>query len=176
MEAAKRELYEESGITDATLYPVCDYYGYNSKSHSNGVVFLAIVKSLGIIPKSEMQEIKIFDKLPNNLTYPEVTPLLMEEAYNMLKKEEGKMKISKYQFDKNTLNYVTYEDYHQAIEDEISIYKYKEKQYIVIELEKLLEEGYHPHIVFKYNGKLEEVETDEKIVAYILRLYYKDEY
>lgn len=87
MDAAKRELYEESGITDATLYPVCDYYGYNSRSHSNGVVFLAIVKSFGTIPKSEMKEIKGFDKLPNNLTYPEVTPLLIEEAYDMLKRE-----------------------------------------------------------------------------------------
>ena len=31
LEAAKRELYEESGVQDADVYPVCDYYGYNSK-------------------------------------------------------------------------------------------------------------------------------------------------
>lgn len=39
LECAKRELYEESGIKDATIYPVCDYVGYNHISSSNGQVF-----------------------------------------------------------------------------------------------------------------------------------------
>lgn len=50
IDAAKRELFEESGITDADIYPVCDYYGFNSKSHSNGMVFLAVVHSLSSYP------------------------------------------------------------------------------------------------------------------------------
>lgn len=84
LECAKRELYEESGIKDAVLYPVCDYYGYNDKRHSNGMVFLAIVNSLGELPESEMKEIKLFDELPSNLTYPNVSPLLYDEAYKLL--------------------------------------------------------------------------------------------
>lgn len=80
LEAAKRELYEESGVQDADVYPVCDYYGYNSKSHANGRVFLAMIHSLGELPESEMKEIKLFEVLPENLTYPDVTPVLIGEA------------------------------------------------------------------------------------------------
>ena len=80
LEAAKRELYEESGVQDAELYPVCDYYGYNSKRHANGMVFLAMVHELGELPESEMKETRLFDELPENLTYPDVTPVLINEA------------------------------------------------------------------------------------------------
>lgn len=80
LDAAKRELFEESGVRDAVLSPVCDYYGYNPESHSNGAVFLARVRHLGTMPESEMQEIGLFDTLPENLTYPNVTPRLFAEA------------------------------------------------------------------------------------------------
>ncbi|MBQ8625783.1 MAG: GNAT family N-acetyltransferase [Agathobacter sp.] len=83
IEAAKRELYEESGIKDATLYPVCDYLGYNHISSSNGQVFLAIVHSLDELPESEMEKIGLFEELPENLTYPKVSPMLCEEAYKV---------------------------------------------------------------------------------------------
>lgn len=89
-DAAKRELYEESGISDADIFPVCDYYGYNSKSHSNGVVFLAIVHSLNKLPSFEMKEIGIFDYIPKNLTYPDVTPKLFDEAKKLLIKVVNK--------------------------------------------------------------------------------------
>lgn len=80
MQAALRELYEESGVKDASVYPVCDYYGYDSDSSSNGVVFLADIRHLGVLPESEMKETKLFAELPEDLTYPSVTPRLMEEA------------------------------------------------------------------------------------------------
>ena len=80
LEAAKRELYEESGIKDATIYPVCDYLGYNHISSSNGQVFLAVVHSLDELPDSEMEKIELFEKLPEDLTYPNVSPMLYEEA------------------------------------------------------------------------------------------------
>ena len=83
LEAAKRELYEESGIKDATLYPVCDYVGYNHISYAKGQVFLAIVHSLAELPESEMKEVRLFKELPSNLTYPNVSPLLYEEAYKL---------------------------------------------------------------------------------------------
>ena len=86
LECAKRELFEESGICDADIYPVCDYVGYNSKSSANGVVFLAIVHSLGDLPQSEMSDIHIFDTLPKNLTYPLTSPVLYGEAEKLLKK------------------------------------------------------------------------------------------
>ena len=87
LDAARRELYEESGVDDAALYPVCDYYGYDAEGHSNGVVFLAVIRHLGTLPESEMKEACLFETLPEALTYPNVSPVLYAEAKKVL---EGK--------------------------------------------------------------------------------------
>ncbi|MDE6388287.1 MAG: NUDIX domain-containing protein [Lachnospiraceae bacterium] len=79
-EAAKRELYEESGVRDANLYYICDYEGYDSKQSSNGAVFLAIIHEVGKLPESEMEKTNLFDKLPHNLTYPCVAPVFVRQA------------------------------------------------------------------------------------------------
>jgi len=84
MQAAERELFEESGVSDASLYPVCDYVGYDEFGSAAGVVFLADIHALGRLPESEMKEIGLFDPLPNELTYPNVTPKLMSEAEKIL--------------------------------------------------------------------------------------------
>jgi hypothetical protein len=84
LECAKRELFEESGVKDADIYPVCDYWGFNSRACSNGMVFLAVVHSLGELPESEMKETKIFDMLPVELTYPQTSPKLYAEAEKVL--------------------------------------------------------------------------------------------
>ena len=81
---AKRELFEESGVRDAEIYPVCDYWGFDRYGCSNGMVFLAVVYALGELPESEMKEIRVFDALPAELTYPETTPKLLTEAAKML--------------------------------------------------------------------------------------------
>ena len=85
LQAAKRELYEESGVTKAEVYPVCDYKGFRGPRSSHGMVFLAVVHELGELPESEMQEVRIFEELPENLTYPQMTPLLVKEAEKLLK-------------------------------------------------------------------------------------------
>ena len=84
IECAKRELFEESGIKDADVYPICDYWGFNRQACSNGMVFLAVVHSLGKLPESEMKEIKAFDTLPTELTYPQTLPKLYAEAEKVL--------------------------------------------------------------------------------------------
>ena len=88
LEAAKRELFEESGIRDAEVYPVCDYWGFNPYRCSNGMVFLAVVHSIGQLPESEMQEIGLFEELPENLTYPQTSPVLYREAEKELKRRK----------------------------------------------------------------------------------------
>ena len=80
LQAARRELYEESGVRDAELYPVCDYYGFDAQSSANGMVFFAAVHRLEPLPESEIREARLFPALPENLTYPNVTPRLMAEA------------------------------------------------------------------------------------------------
>lgn len=91
-QAAKRELYEESGVTDAELLYLCDYLGYTSKGHVNGAVFLALINELGELPESEMAEVGLFDLLPDNLTYPFVTPLLFKRT--LQKYYEGQRKVN----------------------------------------------------------------------------------
>ena len=87
LEAAKRELFEESGVSDADLFSICDYLGYDSRGSANGVVFLAVVHELGELPESEMQKIGCFDVIPNELTYPDVSPVFYREAEKFLKLE-----------------------------------------------------------------------------------------
>lgn len=78
LEAAKRELFEESGAIEYSIVPVCDYWsGTEDLSRgANDMVFKAVINKLGEISESEMAEVRQFDDLPDNLTYPEITPVL----------------------------------------------------------------------------------------------------
>lgn len=80
MDAAKRELYEESGAVEFDIKPLCDYWAGDEKTMqgANGMVFTAHIYKLGMIPESEMEEVGEFDELPQNLTYPAITPVLFE--------------------------------------------------------------------------------------------------
>jgi 8-oxo-dGTP diphosphatase len=80
MEAARRELYEESGALEFEIAPLCDYFGYDDQSSSNGMAFVAEIKSRGPLPESEMAEVRRFSVLPEDLTYPNVTPALFARA------------------------------------------------------------------------------------------------
>lgn len=83
LEAAKRELYEESGAADYFIAPLCDYWAgsEDEPNGANGMVFKAVIHKLGVIPDSEMAEVKLFDRLPDHLTYPEITPVLFDYLF-----------------------------------------------------------------------------------------------
>lgn len=78
LQAARRELYEESGATEFTITPMFDYWAGDRTGSAVGVIFLAEITQLGGLPNSEMAEVRTFDALPENLTYPEITPFLYE--------------------------------------------------------------------------------------------------
>lgn len=82
MEAAKRELFEESGALEYEMEPLCDYWAgeEGTEDWANGMVFRASIRSLGPIPDSEMAWVQCFDVLPGNLTYPAITPVLFAYA------------------------------------------------------------------------------------------------
>lgn len=69
--AAKRELYEETGITDCDIRPLWDYVQYSDKGEfvNNGRVYYAEVHSLGQLPENEMDKVELFDTSPENFTY-----------------------------------------------------------------------------------------------------------
>ena len=93
LEAARRELYEETGAIDFDIVPICDYWAcdepHETKSitWSNGQVFFANVKSIGKLPVSEMECIDYFDVFPENLTYPDITRELLPYALKMIGKD-----------------------------------------------------------------------------------------
>ena len=80
LEAARRELFEESGARGKALVPLCDYRVGNEEEPSNGTVFFAEVEELIPLPESEMAETALFDRLPEALSYPHITPVLFERA------------------------------------------------------------------------------------------------
>ena len=69
-EAAKRELWEESGAVKYKIEPLCDYWATTDVVESAGRVYYAEIDELGPIPEfSEMKEVKLFDELPEEFTY-----------------------------------------------------------------------------------------------------------
>ena len=81
-ETAKRELYEETGATDAELTPIEVYSVIREDGvTSYGMLFLARVKVRGELPaNSEMQKVKAVHLLPQELTYPDIQPKLFSRV------------------------------------------------------------------------------------------------
>ena len=73
---------------EAKLYPVCDYRGFDGDSFADGMVFYAEIRRLGVLPNLEMRETGLFEALPDPLTYPNVTPILMDMALEFIKNWE----------------------------------------------------------------------------------------
>ena len=83
-EAARRELWEETGALDFKLRYAFDYHVDNTAAkpgdRAAGQVFLAEVETLGEIPPYEMAERLLCDTHPPlaELTYPAILPVLFE--------------------------------------------------------------------------------------------------
>ncbi|WP_239984993.1 NUDIX hydrolase [Sporolactobacillus pectinivorans] len=78
--AARRELWEETGAQQFTLMPVCIYSVLKENDESFGQLFLSHIFVLGDLPASEIGEVKLFDCLPECLTYPAIQPLLFSRV------------------------------------------------------------------------------------------------
>jgi len=76
LEAAKRELYEETGAINYDIKPVFDYSVEKGSSYTTGQVFLAHIHELGESPDFEMAETKLFDSTPENMRFPQILPVL----------------------------------------------------------------------------------------------------
>ena len=74
LEAARRELYEESGAIEFDIRPVFDYWAGDEKVGASGQVFAAEIHKLGPMPASEMAQVRTFDQVPSNVTYSAITP------------------------------------------------------------------------------------------------------
>ena len=75
---ARRELYEESGAVKFNIFEVSDYSVESGTEIGFGRLFLAEVEKLDVLPQSEIAEIRLFDDMPDNLTYPEIQKVLFK--------------------------------------------------------------------------------------------------
>lgn len=80
-EAAKRELYEETGAVGYEIRPICVYSVLKDGcDESFGMLYFAEVKELEAELHSEIEKIVLMDALPESWTYPDIQPKLMLEA------------------------------------------------------------------------------------------------
>lgn len=68
IQAASRELYEETGAIRFELSP----FGVYLMNGSYGMMFFARVTELGKLPDYEIEEIRLVEQLPDNLLYGSV--------------------------------------------------------------------------------------------------------
>lgn len=85
LEAAKRELCEETGAVSYELKPVC-VYSVTGKNRVNqtgeesfGMLYFANIYEFEKELHSEMETVEFFEELPDEWTYPLIQPLLIEE-------------------------------------------------------------------------------------------------
>lgn len=76
---AKRELYEETGAITYNLEKICVYSISDGISESFGMLFFADITEFGQLPESEIERIELFEQLPDQLTYPDIHPILINK-------------------------------------------------------------------------------------------------
>lgn len=82
-EAAKREMYEETGATKIELKPISVY-----KISSYGLLCFCEILEMDELPKEyEMSKLIFTNDLPDNLTYPDTFKLYFETVKNKLDME-----------------------------------------------------------------------------------------
>lgn len=114
-QAARRELWEETGVSDAKLQPVSVYGVYDGTCETFGMLFYAEAEQLSTLDQHyEIAEIVLSDTLPDKLTYPLIQPHLFDHVVHQNKTVRRKMLVVPYdanwktQFEaiKNTLESV----------------------------------------------------------------------
>ena len=87
---ASRELFEETGAKEFNLTPVCIYSVERDETldytESFGALFYSEVETLDKLPDFEINEIKLLDDIPNDLTYPLIQPFLHKKVLEFINK------------------------------------------------------------------------------------------
>lgn len=80
IDAAHRELYEETGARTYKLETLFDYTVEFDSAISYARMFYVDVEELGELPPSEIREVRAFNDIPAKLTYKRVQPDLFRLA------------------------------------------------------------------------------------------------
>lgn len=90
IEAARRELYEETGAIDFTITPVCVYSVIDQNKincngyESYGMLYYADINTFGDLPAFEIEKLVFCEEMPDQLTYPLIQPKLMSKVESVL--------------------------------------------------------------------------------------------
>ncbi len=85
-DTAKRELWEETGAKVFKLVPICVYSVcgndgiVDNNKETFGMLFYAQITSFDDLPPFEIERIEFSDSLPENWTYPEIQPKLLQKV------------------------------------------------------------------------------------------------
>jgi 8-oxo-dGTP diphosphatase len=89
-DAARRELMEETGAYEFRLECVGTYSVTKDGVTGYGRLYFAEISGIGSVPdNSEISETIFLDHLPDNLTYPDIQPLLFKKVNDYLKNREA---------------------------------------------------------------------------------------
>ena len=80
LETARRELWEETGAKDGEIRPICVYAVCRGGEKSYGLLSFAEIHRMAPLPGFEIETIRPFDRLPDQLTYPEIQPFLFRRV------------------------------------------------------------------------------------------------
>ena len=87
-QAARRELYEETGALNYTLQPVGVYGVEKDGVEDFGALYFAQIHSFGPLPEQfEMRRICLCEQMPQPQTYPLIQPKLLEWVQQFLLKQ-----------------------------------------------------------------------------------------
>lgn len=91
LQAAERELYEETGATAFDMKPIC-VYSVTGKTRANetgeerfGMLYYAEISAFEKGLHSEIEAVLLLDALPDKWTYPQIQPLLIDEVQRRLR-------------------------------------------------------------------------------------------
>lgn len=91
VEAARRELFEETGATHQVLSFVAGYGVARDTAVSAGMLYVAEVSHLGRLPDFEIAERILSDAQPDQMTYPDIQPVLLAKARDWLRAQQVRM-------------------------------------------------------------------------------------
>lgn len=83
-DTAKRELCEETGAKIFDLTPICVYSVLDDYQETFGMLYFADIYSFEELPHFEMERIQLFDMLPNDWTYPNIQPILVQKVSEVI--------------------------------------------------------------------------------------------
>lgn len=87
-QAAKREMFEETGATKIQLEPICVY-----KISAYALLCFCEILEMDELPKEyEMEKVIFSDELPENLTFPDAYKLYFDIAKKYIKNKRSNVK------------------------------------------------------------------------------------